>query len=80
MALLGQTWAQTVQPTHWLGSIFAFLFSTMTAGQPTLRHFLQPIHLSGSTSHLPMSCLMRLMSRQGRRVMMAAGSVEASAS
>ena len=80
MAPTGQTWAQTVQPTHSVGSMVLFPSFMQTAGQPTFRHFLQPMHLSASTSHKPMSCLIRLISRHGRRVMIAAGTGEARAS
>ena len=43
MAFTGQTWAQTVQPLHWMGSITAFFaaLSNDSAGQPVLRHLRQ---------------------------------------
>ena len=49
MAPTGQTCAQTVQPTQSVGSMRDFLSRTLTAGQPTDRHFLQPMHLAVST-------------------------------
>lgn len=44
------SWSHTPQPTHWVGSMTAFLsfsFQEM-AGQPMRMHSLQPLHLSGS--------------------------------
>ena len=79
IALTGQTWAQTVQPTHWVRSMNALPFSMEIAGQPTFRQLLQLRHLSALTTHMPTWGFWRLMSRHGRRVMMAAGTSEASA-
>ena len=44
------SWSHTPQPTHWVGSMTAFLsFSFQEiAGQPMRMHSLQPLHLSGS--------------------------------
>ena len=53
MACRGQTCAQTVQPTHCMGSMTAFLsrVSNESAGQPVDRHFLQPMHFFRSIVH-----------------------------
>ncbi len=39
MAPRGHTCAQTVQPTHWFGSMWAFLSRMVTAGQATFSSF-----------------------------------------
>lgn len=51
IAWTGQTWAQTLQPTHLSGSMDRFFLSNWktTAGQPVLVHFRQPIQVSSST-------------------------------
>ena len=56
MALNGQTCAQTSQPMHAAGSIFerkrpgAVSSPRTIAGQPSLKHAPQDLHLAGSTA------------------------------
>ena len=79
MAPFGQTCAQTVQPTHWMGSIWAFLSRMVVPGR-------RPSGSSCSRCTYPYRPRMAdivldaLDEQAGRRVMIAAGTSEASAS
>ena len=41
---------EPAQPTHWVGSMTAFLSRKLKAGQPIFMQDLQPRHLSASTA------------------------------
>ena len=82
IALTGQTWAQTVHPTHISRSIRTF-FSPRTgerAGQPHLRQLRQPMQLSPTfifwvkaAENSCLSCCENRLRTQGQRVMMTEG-------